>query len=98
MYGIEMLMMPNAIRSSKVVVKAVGNETLLYDAEGSAIHVLNATARFIWDQCNGEQSAEEIAHSLREQFAVPPDRDVMQDVQRVLTELEQKGVICYSNN
>ena len=36
-------------RSDQVKVKEVGNNTVLYVIDQKGIHVLNETARFIWE-------------------------------------------------
>ena len=60
---------------------------MLLDAESDQIHQLNSTARFIWQRCDGKQSAEEIADLLASEFAVEL-RVALKDVIETLGKLQ----------
>jgi hypothetical protein len=81
------------IRRSGITVKNLGHETLLYSAEGEAIHVLNATAQLIWELCDGKHTVTDIEQSLRTSFSVPAEQDVMADVRRTLETFNDKGLL-----
>jgi hypothetical protein len=57
--------------------------------------VLNATARSIWDQCDGLHSLEEIETTIRDRFSVSADIDLKTDIQRTLDVLAAKKLITY---
>jgi hypothetical protein len=83
----------NPIRKPDILLQEAGEETLLYSPEGRAVHVLNPTARMIWERCDGQHSADDIARELRASFAVPPEHDVGADVQRTLEVFAEKGLL-----
>jgi PqqD family protein of HPr-rel-A system len=81
------------LRRPDVVVKELGDETLLYNAEGKSIHVLNPTAHVIWQHCDGDHDVHAIEDALRSSFSVPEDHDVQADIQRTLDEFRDKGLL-----
>jgi hypothetical protein len=58
------------------------------------VHVLNPTARFIWERCDGRHSAADIARALQASYALAPEHDVEADVQRTLALLTAKELLC----
>ena len=76
-----------------VLIEDLGEQTVLYNAEGKAIHVLNRTARLIRDLCDGEHSLQDMERALRASFAVPEGHDVCADIQRTLEELFSKELL-----
>ena len=73
--------MPQAIASSNltglrlkrrtgVQSRLVEGELIVLDREHDLIHQLNMTATFIWEHCDGQQSAAEIANALCENFEI----------------------------
>ena len=71
----------------------LGEETLLYDAEGGSVHLLNATGQVIWRLCDGQHSAEDMAAYLRLTFEFDADIDLKRDVSQTLAELRGKQLI-----
>jgi hypothetical protein len=52
-------------RQRGLVVKAVGDELLVYDLERHRAHSLNASAGAVWRLCDGTRTAAEIAVAAR---------------------------------
>jgi len=86
-----------AVQNTDAVIKDLGAETLLYIADTKTIHILNPTARLIWELCGGAHTVEEMETAIRSQFDVPQGHDVRQDIEQTLTELAQKGLIALVN-
>jgi hypothetical protein len=80
-------------RRPEIHAQELGEELLLLGADGNAVHVLNPTARWIWERCDGRHTAAEIAEALRASFAVAPERDVAADVERTLSVFAAKGLL-----
>lgn len=76
-----------------IVVEALGDETLLYSAEGKAIHVLNPTANLIWTLCDGSHTISDMEKAVRANFAVPEAHDLIKDVQQTLDTFRGKGLL-----
>lgn len=81
------------IRKPDIALKHIGGETLLYGTEEQAIHVLNATAKLIWDLCDGQHTSADIERVIRSSFAVPEGRDVRSDIERTLTIFATKRLL-----
>ena len=88
--------MPQAIASSNlngsrlkrrkcVQSRLVEGEMIVLDREHDLIHQLNKTATFIWEHCDGQQSAADIANSVCENF----DFDEATAIKEVLETLER---------
>ena len=80
-------------RKSEITIKDIGGETLLYGDDQKILHVLNATAKLIWDLCDGQHSLAEIEQTLRLNFSVPADHDVMVDIEKTLEIFASKGLL-----
>lgn len=80
-------------RKAEFVTQDIGGETIVYTKDDEAIHVLNSTAKCIWDLCDGQHALEEIEQALRACFEIQPEQDVRSDIQRVLAVFQAKGLI-----
>jgi len=81
------------VRKTGITAKNIGDEALLYGAEEEAIHGLNATAKLVWELCDGEHTAADIERAVRAHFSVPDEQDVGGDVRRTLDVLTDKGLL-----
>jgi predicted ATPase len=81
------------VRNADVMIKKVGDESLLYRADDKAIHVLNGTAKLIWELSDGEHDMASIEESVRSSFAVPEGHDVTTDIKQVLKVMSEKGLL-----
>jgi Coenzyme PQQ synthesis protein D (PqqD) len=53
-------------------VRVIEHETIILDREANQVHQLNATASLVWQRCDGQHSAGQIADVLLEVFDVDP--------------------------
>jgi hypothetical protein len=63
----------------------VNEELILLDRESEFVHQLNGTSAYIWERCNGQHSAAEIASHVSEAF----DVDGLTALKDVLTLVER---------
>jgi hypothetical protein len=80
-------------RQPGFIVRDLGDEVLIYGPDQQVIHVLNTTARAIWELCDGQHDALAMVEALRLRFAVDQTVDVEADVRAALGELHAKGLI-----
>ena len=73
-------MRANPVRREGIMERQVGDERMLYDAVGRAVHVLNETAYFIWERCDGKHSADEIVAEAV-QLSDLPEEELRIDVE-----------------
>lgn len=81
-------------RNANIIVEQVGDETMLLAPDGDALHVLNPTARVIWDLLDGSHDVNALAAALRRRFKVGREHDVEQDVALTLAALRDKGLLA----
>lgn len=72
-------------RTDKLTVRALPDETLVYDHQRHKAHCLNATAALVWQHCDGRTSADALAGLVAERLGVG------QAVEVVGLALEQLG-------
>jgi hypothetical protein len=81
-------------RIDGVLCKELGNETLLYWADGKTIHVVNRTALAIWELCDGQHTLPEMEEAIRTQFQAPAQQiDIQGDILRTLQTFVDKGLV-----
>jgi hypothetical protein len=81
------------LRNPDITLQDVGDEVVLYSAAADAVHVLNPTAKLIWQRCDGRHTLADIEQTLRANFTIPPDRDVMADIRQTLETFAGKGLL-----
>ena len=82
-----------AARTSKLVVRELADEVLVYDAEGHSAHCLNRTAALVWKSCDGKTPVSRIAERVGGQLSSPWAEDV---VWLALAQLEEFGLLAPS--
>ena len=81
------------LRNTSVIQRNVGVETILYTSQMDTVHVLNPTARLIWDLCDGAHTFAEIEQAVRAKFAVPEQYDLYRDIHQAIDVLLEKGLV-----
>ena len=76
-------------RRTDVQSQLVDGEIVVLDRQQGLIHQLNKTASYIWEQCNGQRTAAEIAHQVCEVFEVeePTARTDVLEILKTLQDL-----------
>ncbi len=64
-------------RKDGLIVQNLPDETLVYDLERDRAHCLNQTAAFVWQHCDGQSSAKEIARALNQKIKQPVDKKLV---------------------
>jgi len=77
-------------RSENLVIQTLPSETLVYDLTTNEAHCLNETAAFVWDNCKGDISIDEIAKSVEAQFGHAVDADY---VRLAVKQLDDKNLL-----
>ena len=68
-------------------------ETVLYDPLTESLHILNATARLIWESCDGEHTPADVTHAIRARYSTTDGIDVLSDVEQTLQGLAERGLL-----
>jgi hypothetical protein len=72
------------LKRRNIACRNMGTETLLYDAQAEAIHVLNPTALLIWNLCDGNHSLQDVKKELMAAFSLATEHDVLADIQQTV--------------
>jgi Coenzyme PQQ synthesis protein D (PqqD) len=64
-------------RKTRLVVKEVGGELLIYDLDRDQAHCLNDTAALVWKHCDGKNDAATIAIQLEKKLKTSIDESVI---------------------
>ena|SRR5215204_708574 len=64
-------------RHDGLVLRELPDEVLVYDTESHEAHCLNATAAFVWKQCDGTTGVSEIVDRVRVEFQTEIDEEVV---------------------
>jgi methyltransferase-like protein len=83
-------------RVDGIIWRKVGDEVaiIVMDDDNNSLHILNKTAAHIWEMCDGEHDADDIAASLNERFDVTLEK-AKTDVNSTIAKLEKLNVIKY---
>lgn len=73
-------------------VRDLGDERVVYDPEAHEVVVLNATAAFIFDRCDGTRSLADLQADLEARYAAPADV-LGRDLRATLSRLREKNVL-----
>lgn len=66
-----------AARESKLLVRELAEEVLVYDEEGHRAHCLNRTAALVWKNCDGRTPVARIAERVGAQLSAHVPEDVV---------------------
>ena len=81
-------------RRTDVVLVDDGERSMLVAPDQDGTHVLNPTARAIWELCDGVTLPAEMVAAICQVFAITPER-ASADVDRTLEELTRVGLIAW---
>jgi hypothetical protein len=79
-------------RNEEVVWQKIGDEIVAIGNDGLLINVLNKTAAYIWELCDGTRGPDEIAACLCERFEVELE-EATADVLGILGKFEKFGLL-----
>ena len=79
--------------SQQIIAKELDSELMLYDTEQDEVHVLNPTARLVYDLYKKGRTLTEIEQEMRKNFQADDRRDLRGDVMRCVEELSSKQLI-----
>lgn len=83
-------------RKGELIQSASTDGWTVYEPETDALHVLNASAKAIWELCDGETTAEEMAGAISEITGLGW-QDAASDLASTLKSLRRLGLISYES-
>ena len=64
-------------RETDLLIRRLGDETLVYDLKRDKAHCLNPAAAAVWQHCDGRTSVAELAAMLRRESNIAADEDIV---------------------
>ena len=80
------------VQNKEAIWRRIGDTIVVIKEDGLSSHVLNKTAAFIWELCDGNLDMEEIAAKIHQHFDVSLD-NAQADVRSIIEELTTAGII-----
>ncbi|MCP3903374.1 MAG: PqqD family protein [Planctomycetes bacterium] len=79
-------------RRENVVVDDLGDEVVFSDPVDGSAYFLNATARIVWDRCDGRSTTRQMAAAITHAYDVD-DEHALADVEQVVVRLAEAGLL-----
>jgi RecG-like helicase len=73
--------------------QVLGDEIMLYDSVNEKIHVLNHTAYFIWQLCDGNHSLQDINKSMNSHFPEKSNLVILNDLKQTINDFCHKKLL-----
>ena len=80
-------------RLADIECSNLGNELLIYNSANSSVHILNRTAKVIWDVLPQAVDLTEVESAVRSFFYIGNDTDLGSDVRKTIQQLVLLGLI-----
>ena len=74
----------------------LGSELLVYDEERRLYHLLNPTARLVWQLCDGAHDEDEIAREVGRHYPSVDPGKIRNDVARTIRTFSESGLIVFA--
>jgi hypothetical protein len=85
---------PRYIRNPDVVLREEDQDgALLFNPDTNQVKVINNTALFVWQQCDGKADLVTIVAAMQDAFDEVPEQQVTGQVQAFLDEMSAGGFI-----
>jgi hypothetical protein len=81
------------LRKEYVFCRNIGEEAILYDSTTKLIHVINTTAYFVWNMCDGLRQIDDIVNDLAKSFEISDEDNVYEDVKKILKTFQDMELI-----
>ena len=81
------------LKKDGVLARKTGDEWVLYDSEEKSVHVVNATAEFVWRLCDGSHTFSDIAKKMHDAFLVPEGTDVEKALDKIIKTFSDLGIL-----
>jgi hypothetical protein len=82
------------MKADDIIWRRIGDDVVIIKDDGLATHVLNKTAAYIWELCDGNRGIDEIVASLCERYDVSTEEARM-DTMETIENLTKAGIIKY---
>lgn len=81
-------------RCERVVEREIDGDLVLYDPQTDSTFLLNRVSAAIWDLCDGERSAEDIAREIAGAYTGRETDEVLRDTREALDQLRSEHIVA----
>jgi hypothetical protein len=85
-------MINRVVQVENVISRHIGDDIVVIKDDGLATHVLNKTAAFIWEKCDGQHGVGEIVAQICERFDVSVE-EVTADVAEIIEQFLKVEIV-----
>ena len=82
------------IQKQGMTVQQLGGELILTDTPKKTTHVLNPTARRVWELCDGNHTVHDMERVIKAGFSIPDGQNVAHDIQQAIKTFVEKGLVA----
>ena len=86
------IMMNRIVQVEGVIWRRIGDDIVVIKDDGLSTHVLNKTAAFIWERCDGQFGVDGIVAQLLERFDVSAE-EACADVREIIDKWLQVEIV-----
>lgn len=79
-------------RFDEIAERVLDGDLIVYDLKHQRVHILNPTAAFIWQRCDGQHALEDIVADLAQHFS-ENDAVIHADVLPILQSYAAEGLL-----
>jgi len=79
--------------SNKLIKQEISDELMLYQTEKEEVHVLNPTARLIYDLLSKGKTESQIFEDLQQQFDISDAKQLMADIQQCIADIKSREIL-----
>lgn len=77
-----------------LIARQTGSDLMLYNPELDEVHILNSTARMIFDLYREGRTEKDIQDELMKRFCLHEDENLCQDIRQCIEDLKRKGIMA----
>ncbi len=77
-----------------IMVRKIGQETMLYNTNEGKVHILNATAEAVWKCCDGKMLMNEAEQKLEHSYTHTQNHDIKEDIRQILLDFSRLDIVC----
>lgn len=79
--------------NDEIIEHPFESELILYNTEKDSVHVLNETARFIFETYKKTQDLQEIETAVRSHFKIKDSQNILEEIKTYIQKLKEKKII-----
>ena len=84
---------PRVNMNEKIISQELNDELMLYKTDSEEIHILNHTARKIYDLFHQKKTVDEMIEILQKDFQITDTQSLRDDIENCMSQLKSKQIV-----